>query len=232
MSSNRLWPVDRGIAVAVLVVLLALGFSSSMALLGDVNATHAKQMERRWEKSSATLNSSQWQAADAYLHSALKLSPAHPDYLQALGRLSSWYLLIDDTPDRQQQAAQGLAYFRDAVKQRPYWAYGWSEFALLKAQAGQLDDEFNLAVMAALQQGPYEKQVLSNVLNAGLGVWPQLTLMQQLEVHQLFRRMVALHWTAADAMRLVEFHGLKTGFCYGLKEDPDVPQWVKRRCPN
>lgn len=222
--------------LVVLALLAVLAFSSLMALLGDVNAEHAKQREQRWQQQPTALTLQQWQTAEAYLQRALQFSPAHPDYLQALGRMSSWYLLLNDElllsgDERQAQTVRGLEYFREALTQRPYWAYGWAELALLKAQAQQVDDEFALAVRAALQQGPNERQVLSNLLNAGLSVWPQLTLVQQLEVHALFRRMLTLHWTARDAMKLVEFHGMKAGFCYGLADDADIPQWVKRSCP-
>lgn len=226
----------------VLVMLAALAFSSLMAMLGDVNAAHAKRLERGWEKQPASLQPKQWQAADEYLHNALMFSPAHPDYLQALGRLSTWYAAVAEASEselgmldpraltRQEYDARGLQYFRDAVKQRPYWAYGWAELVFLKAQSGQVDDEFALAMRAALQQGPYERQVLSNVLNAGLGSWQRLTLAQQIEVYSVFRRMLTMHWTARNAMDLVEYYGMKAGFCSRLGDDPDIPQWVKRRC--
>lgn len=223
---------------AVLVLLAVLACSSLLAMVGDINAAHAKRLERSWEKQPTALTLQRWQAADAYLHNALTFSPAHPDYLQALGRLSTWYLLVAEAVEPAQlpptaghdYGARGLEYFRAAVAQRPYWAYGWSELAFLKARLGQVDDEFALAMRAAVQQGPFERQVLSNVLNAGLGSWEQLTLAQQMEVHAVFRRMITLHWTVRSAMELVEFYGMKAGFCFGISDAPDISESIKRRC--
>lgn len=224
-------PMFVYLAVCLIAVL---AFSSVLAMLGDINASQAKRLERRWEKSPSTINLVQWQAAENYLQSALMFSPGHPDYLESLGRLYSWRLFVPPESgakhgEPQEQALSGLAYYWQAVNERPYRSSTWAELALLKSQLGQIDDEFWLAFQNADRLGPYEKPTLLNLLNAGLGAFKQLSWEQRAEVQALFNRMLTLRWTDTQALKIADQLGMQAALCYGI-EELQVRARIRRQC--
>ncbi|MGH1373377.1 MAG: hypothetical protein ACRBBW_15160 [Cellvibrionaceae bacterium] len=211
-------------------LLLALVASSFLALLADINAHQATRLERRWEQSGSVPNLSQLMAARASLEFAEQLSFDHPDYLQALGRLSSWHFFVEGVAPSDVETRKGLTSFRAALTVRPYWAYGWSELLLLKAQLGEVDEEFSSAFDAVLSTGVSEPKALLNLVNAGLGSWSLLEEDQQIKTHKAFLRLLGFsNQQSRTAIAIATQHGQKAAMCDGLDEQLVKP-WVIRSC--
>ncbi len=211
-------------------LLLALAGSSFLALLADINAHQAKRLERRWEQSGSVSNFSQLTSARVSLEFAERLSFDHPDYLQALGRLSSWSFFVSDDAFRKFEVRKGLTSFRAALKARPYWSYGWSELLLLKAMLGEVDDEFAKAFSAVWSTGSNEPKALLNLVNASLGSWSRLSDDHQRETREAFLRLMALSNSfSREAIDISVGHGLGSVMCNGLEEQRVKP-WLLRLC--
>lgn len=56
-------------------------------------------------------------------------------------------------------ADAAVASFRNAVRLRPDWPYGYDGLVLAKSAAGQFDDEWRDAIAAALRLGPNEHRI-------------------------------------------------------------------------
>jgi hypothetical protein len=221
---------------AAIFLAAALGLSSIAAMVADLSAYQAKRFELRWQKKGTIESSQHWYRGYSYLDTALGYAPSHPDYLQTSGRFYSWLFWVDGiTPNVQKadavdQAEMGLKYFRQATQARPYWPYAWSELALLKAQANQVDDEFWQAFVNAKNYGPNEKQVILNLLNAGIGSWFLLDWPQKSAVLKLFYHALTLNYGVANpALVIAEGHKMKAALCYGL-DKTTVTQSIAQRC--
>ncbi len=228
-----------------LLVLLTLALSSVSALFGDVQWAWAKQSEQRWQRQSqqstgVSLSESEWQAAHNSLQKALWFSPGHPDYLQALGRLSSWsYWLVDpvDHDDQVSISEQGIDSLQQSLQARPYWSYAWSELALLKAQSGQMDASMWQALQASNETGPWERQALLNRLNAGIGSWNQLSVEQRRQLLAwIGDSLIGVNRTdfSRQVVSMLDRQGLKRGVCQSFddwaKSESKMPAHVNTAC--
>ncbi len=217
------------LSVSILVTV-ALAITSFFALIADVNAHQAKRLERRWEQSGSVAYASQLVSARESLEFAEQLSFDHPDYLQALGRLSSWHFFVEGEAVDEVQVRAGLSDFREALKVRPYWAYGWSELLLLHALLREVDTEFDRAFSAVLSTGPNEPRALLNLVNASLGSWSSLSGEQQDQARAAFARLLSLsNNQSRAAIAIATQHGMKTTVCSAL-DDKAIQTWVLRLC--
>lgn len=93
---------------------------------------------------------------------ALTHSPDNPLFL---GQLAKVY-------DRQASgdssfAKESLDIYRKLIALRPAWPYYRADFAVAKARAGELDNEFEQALKDAMRLGPWEKEVLDKISRLG-----------------------------------------------------------------
>ncbi|GAB3108694.1 hypothetical protein G8770_23475 [Aestuariicella hydrocarbonica] len=209
-------------------VLVALGLSSASAMWGDLNGYQAKRLELRWGRLDAPLTLAQWHSARSYLETALAFSPGHPDYLQSMGRLYSWRFFVADAEPAVSDT--GLAFYQQAIAERPYWPYAWSELALLKSQAGQFDEAFWQAMTVSQQYGPWDRRSVMSALNAGLGAWPQLSWSQRGDVQALFEKALSFSVKfSRQAFAMAEQRGMEAAFCVSLQSN-DISQFARRHC--
>jgi hypothetical protein len=219
--------VDRS-ALLLSLAFIILAVSSLLAMVADISVHQAQRLERRWEQANSVPDVSQWFTAKSYLQAGLLLSPGHPDYSQALGRLYSWSYFTSD--ELTVNPESGLSYFIHATDVRPYWAFGWGEFLLLKAQLGQVDQAFSDVFDAAMETGRYESKVMLNLLNAGLGSWELLSWQQRSDVMLVFKYIVQGNYhTREQALKIAEWHSMKQEMCLSIVREAFYSV-IERQC--
>ncbi len=231
-SSSVISPAGKGLLAVILSVLFILLLSSLAAIVADINAHQVARLEQRWTSNGVIPDGEQWQQARNYLDKALLLSPGHPDYLQASGRLSSWSFFIDSQHRGSvpfSAAGVGVEYFRRAVHTRPYWPYAWSELVLLKAQLGQFDQEYVDAWQHARKLGANERPVAANLLSAGLGGWRLLDTAGREMVREMFVDSLHSYYKLAlDSAVRVQKAGMAPILCAGIDGKTLAPAVAKR----
>ena len=168
----------------------------------------------------------QWQAAYTSLSTAIELVPNHPDYLETMASLYHWQVLLQERQPHQITESLNLSkdFYQQAIKLRPAWPFSWANFALIKQQLNELDEEYNHAIERAVTLGAWESKLQNIVTQATLPSWQQLNKdTQNLVVENSFR---ALHSNAREFIAIAKQHNMLTILCGKFKRD----ELVKKAC--
>jgi hypothetical protein len=118
---------------------------------------------------------------------ALRLDPLNPndrlerariDYRMAAGSGKDKHALFDDA----------LYQARRSIRLRPTSPYSWSTLLRIKADMGEVDGEFMTALDSAVMLGPWEEETQRMVAEAGLDVWPKLSMHGKMAVLEDIKR--------------------------------------------
>ncbi len=213
------------VSFGVLVAALLLSLSALAAIVADVAAYRASLQERFWAEGEPIASVGQWQQVNQSVITALNLEPRNPDHLLRMGRLAIWRLFVgEEGEDIVAEVEQGY----DA-----YWAEGWAEFALFKAQTAPPDEEFEFAVFAAMGTGPLEARAILNVLKATFLVWEDLSPDMQADMRNQFAMAIDLEYPTQsnlsnDSLDLALGFGVLTDVC----NSPDISEVGQAKCDN
>ena len=121
------------------------------------------------------------EAASRSIDIALSLDPYNPNDWQARARLDC---LGIGSPEQDSAAlhSAALAAIRRAIALRPVSSHGWATLLEIKADSGEIDSEFMLALHNAIKLGPWEAATQRVVSAAGLEAWPSLPEFAKQEV--------------------------------------------------
>jgi hypothetical protein len=114
--------------------------------------------------------------AEFRVNTALSRFPDNPDYLDFAGRLK---ILSAGQPgvvgsQRRELLQSAAGDFRRALSVRPTWPYSWANLLSVKDKLRQVDAEFNEAINAAAETGPWEPRVQMQIIDSGLRHWDEL----------------------------------------------------------
>lgn len=201
----------------LLIALLGcLAISSALAMLADMHAYQEKRLESRWQH-KGVVDSEQWQDAHSLLNKSLFFSMGHPDYWYALGGLYNAQFFVD-SPLAELPSGEGVEWLKKATVARPYWPYPWAELAYLKAQSGEVDNDFWRYYTTAIRIAPWEPEIIYSLFNTGLGAWPRLSWEQKEVVIALFRQSSIFSDKVAKKMFLIaQSYRMDAAFCQVVK---------------
>ncbi|WP_263079341.1 hypothetical protein [Endozoicomonas sp. Mp262] len=165
----------RWLLVVPLLLLLAYcltaGFSMMMA---DIYHKHVNYYFDYWAKGYKerqdhfSIPAHEMNIALASARKAREKQPDDPVQLLQLATVYQWRPLLE---------AEGINPFgsltaeldliRQAVSLRPAWPYSWMALAGAKARYGQIDDEFNKALVQAVTLGPWEADIMEKAGKLG-----------------------------------------------------------------
>lgn len=199
----------------LILACVSLAVSSMPSLLASIYAHQFERHERTWNKADL-VSAESWRSSHESLHSALALEPFNPEYMQQLGRLYAWSARA--SLDESNKQLEGLEYLRESLLLRPYWANGWSGLVYLKFIRGEIDSEFWQAYKNAMSAGMWEKEVIFNLTNAGVGSWAKLDLEQRAVVVEYFKSVSIFdEGIARKMLSIVNTYNMALPFCYALK---------------
>ncbi len=164
-------------ALLLLPVIGALAFTSFQQMTASVVNSQTQLFFDFWNDELKE-NPAEFQLQEQALQTvrdganrAIAFAPLSPDYLVARGKVEDWAVteaqrkgVAPDTVTQQ----EGLQAYREAILKRPAWPYAWADFAMAKARANEIDQEFFQALERATDLGPWEQQVMDTVTLLGL----------------------------------------------------------------
>jgi hypothetical protein len=115
-------------------------------------------------------------SSEQTLARAIALSPRNGDHWESLG--SAWFArgmaprrTLEGRLTSFDRAADA---YREATRRSTVSGYAWGNLMLAKHYAGQIDEEFSLALRNAARFGPHEAPVQAMIVGAVLPRWTQL----------------------------------------------------------
>ncbi|MFQ5519151.1 MAG: hypothetical protein ACE5E3_04025 [Mariprofundus sp.] len=158
-------------AMIVLLLLMIISVHSGISYVAQYRVHSAID---QWQEKGTTPATDEWQA----LHDSVEEDGSNVDAVNALGRLydfrSSSMSLNKNERNRFGQLA--AEQYLKVTRLRPAWPYGWMNLALVKAQTGEIDEQFRHALLQLLKLGAWEHNTLPEIIRLSLFAWPYLSL--------------------------------------------------------
>lgn len=161
-NRQRLWVLPVIFFLAVCFVVLfreGLGYLYSQQTVGFLKYWHQEALSEEWD---GRIQPTNFINAIEGAERALVYSPDNPFFLGHLVKIHDRQAISGDYFVR-----NALDIHRKLIRLRPAWPYYRADFAVAKARAGELDDEFEQALKDAMRLGPWEKEVLDKVARLG-----------------------------------------------------------------
>ncbi|WP_281648209.1 hypothetical protein [Parendozoicomonas sp. Alg238-R29] len=225
--------IKRAPVLLLLPALMVLIFTSFQQMRASIINSQAQSYLEHWgqsfkeEPQAFSIDEKELQIVEEGVQRVLAIEPDAPEYNLALAKLEDWRVInaqLQQQPIDVVAQEQGLAAYRTAIQQRPAWPYAWSDFAMAKARARQIDQAFFNALERAISLGPWERGVMTTV--AQLQGWYAPWLPEQtLQIAQANLQRLALRYPG-DAMKIAREQGRTSEICLLLKQ----PERYKRDC--
>ena len=218
--------------IRVLVIVILLGI---LAWAG-IRAVAARHFLAARTITTSMVDSEQYTQAQineatTRVMRALSYFPKHPDYLDLAGNLQE---LQADQPGvvgkAHREALEGAAdYYRNALAVRPLWPYSWVNLLSVKDKLGQVDMEFNSAMHRAVETGPWEPGVLSQVMSSGLHRWEYLGRTEKELIQKVIK--TALKVQPREVFSLVRSYGRPDLVCDKSDGYSQITRWCTEVLP-
>jgi hypothetical protein len=154
-------------------------WQAQIGLRADVLFEQSQTLQEAWTEAPDSLHEDDWLSAGQDLLAALALNAGEAEYLHQYGiLLSTEQNLLGDALTRQELqriASNAQEAHRLGIRQRPASPIGWTNFALSKALAGQLDGEFDRALERSNSLGPWEKENHRVVAAIAMNFWTAMS---------------------------------------------------------
>jgi len=165
--------------------------------------------------------------AEFRVNTALNRFHNNPDYLDFAGRLK---VLSASQPgvvgrERRELLESAAVNFRQALNVRPLWPYSWANLLSVNDQLGAVDEEFNTALIRAIETGPWEPRVQLQVIGSGLRYWDELGVKER----RLVRSKVvdALKIQPREAFAIVKDYGRADLVCGLETGQVQIDRWCE-----
>jgi len=195
---------DRLAALAAIALLALATWYALREGMAELHAMDANAQISAWE-SGAPLTRAQFGTAEQALRRAIRLSPRNGDHWESLG--TAWFARAV-APGRTLEGRllsfdQAVNAYREATRRSTVSGYAWSNLMIAKHYAGQIDEEFSVALRNAVRFGPHEAAVQAMIIGAVLPRWMQLDT----TARQLAAETVARGWADHRAVLVAEARG-------------------------
>ena len=178
-------PMSRraGIAAAwITIALFACAAASAVRYgLADVFSIKGNEKLTAWQTSGTPLTLETALSVQTMIDESIKFDEGRGDNFETLGTLHFAYAeqrgLTYDQRVAQYRAA--AVRFRDALDRMRTSPYAWASVLLAKSKAGDIDEEFNAALVNSAYYGPYDPAVQGLIVEAALPHWNILTPAQR-----------------------------------------------------
>jgi len=144
--------------------------------IADIHAHQSYRTLKAWQLSPFDMSDNEWDEIQHNLERAREFDPENPELLMASGLAYEGRFAYDAVqyPQAREDREKALAYYRQSVKLRPSWPYGWIDLALVKYRLGELNQEFYDALAISAELGPWEPGVQRVIIDIGLHGWDHI----------------------------------------------------------
>lgn len=232
-KQNRL--IYKRLPVLLLLpLLIGLSVESFHMLSSAVVDGQTREYLNFWQKKLTTekdkfsLSEEAVATARAGAARAALMVPNSPEYQAAIGKVESWVVTQAQRTGGQIDQShyqEGLDAYRQAIRLRPAWPYVWADFAMAKARAGELDQEFFNALTQATRFGPWEQSVMDTVTQLGLWYRNWLPVSVKGTIDDNVKRYAQTY--PYGAMAIARLQNKREIICPLLNK----PEWFRKDCP-
>lgn len=212
---------------AVAVVLAAQAWDR---LQGRVSYLRLKEMKADWHERSGMPHDQDLNQGFKLGYKALEREPTSAEYRFMLASMHAWREKgLRLWPDQAAaETGKVIENLKAALVRRPSWYEAWILLALVKFQAGEVDQQLQAALEKAIETGPYETSVHHGLSFIGPRIRDRLGPKMQEQVVSGMR-------TALDNPHINEFvveqiimTGMENTFADRLTTDDDLAKLVHR----
>jgi hypothetical protein len=205
-----------GVALLVLALIITLFSSLRIGLSSIYNSISETELNRWTNEKDRVVT--EWPTVESNLSMSTKLYPNNPSIASNLGRLHQY-----------RDLGTALMYYRKASKLRPSQGLTWAMIVELKFSLGEIDSEFTNALENAASWGPWEPNVQSLTVNAGLRAWPHLDQDARLNIRQFAIRGMLSPRNRNIMGRLLTKHEFLPLVCPHLPKTPVYSKYCRTR---
>ncbi len=229
LKNRSLWQQLAFIIIALfLLFIITWSFRWGVA---NIYSYQAKRYVLRWQN-ELVVTQEDISAATQWMHKARKLDPYNPTYMENHARIlqRSTQLESMNVSEKNAQWQRAADLYRESLTLRPVWAYAWVALLNAKAELGEFDAEFDMALSRTIELAPWESLIQWQLAIIGFRYWPALTLVQKGQVLENFDRAMTWRPQQTKFTELAQFYGQLKPFCQRKKRDADFQEMYKRSC--
>lgn len=215
-------------AIVAALSLLTLAINCFRWSYADILASQIEYHLSAADKAPQKRTVEDWRQADQYLQQILSLRTQHPQYIEIAER----YYQVLDTLETEAPALidelgwknneqQALLSARKGLQLIPTWPYLWKQLVLSKVTLKQFDQELSLAIIKAVELGPWEKPVQYEIAVIGLENWDRLNEQSQNSVLNAIENMLQIRPDRLYDIKLLLSHTNITKACILSTSFPD-----------
>jgi hypothetical protein len=167
---------SKALAALLLLALFFLLVQAMSSGLAYVNQYRLNATLNRWYENQTPRPENEWVAMEKLALASLEKNESNADIINATGRIYD-YRATNMVSDREKQRAylhKAIGYYRQVIRLRPAWPYGWMNLAISKGRLSEIDGEFKQALLQLLRLGPWEANTLPVIFQLSLPTWPYL----------------------------------------------------------
>ena len=159
------------IAMLLTGVYLAFRAGADYVLQYRVNTTLD-----RWQESGKSVDVPQWEQLLADAEAGVLKSPNDADLENGLGRLYDFRatVMAESADQRKYFYALAADHYKQVIRLRPAWPFGWMNLTILMANAGIFDRTFMHALKQTIHLAPWERTTLPNLVRLSVFAWPYM----------------------------------------------------------
>jgi len=162
--------------IPLIVMLLAGVYLSFRAGADYVLQYRVNTTLDRWQQSGKPVDLPQWQQLLADAETGVLASPNDADLENGLGRLYDFRAtsMAESADQRKRFYASAADHYKQVIRLRPAWPYGWMNLTMLIAKAGIFDRTFMHALKQTIHLAPWERTTLPNLVRLSVFAWPYM----------------------------------------------------------
>lgn len=215
MRSNL---ITRFVGIAALLVLLASSVIAAKWMIGDFYGERVALSIDNWLRDRITPSENALDQHLAFIEQARQWSPENARYMELEARLRLLRLpQLLGSDDFTSELEAIVELHRQAAEKRPHWSFSWANLSSAKSMQGELDAEFNNALVNVLTYGPYEQAALDRVINAGISARQ--------------RELLSSEANQAFLMALANSAEMPVGFARGIRSRLQNRNLLEELCP-
>jgi len=188
-------------------LLFSLSIVAFVRGAADLASVPARVAMADWERQQQIGTEEDWERAYNGLRFARSVNPSSADYSADLGRLLEWraWRHTPGSTEHVMYREHADRFYRNAIRQRPSWGFGWAHLAENRLLRGLLDESYLLSLQKAMDLAPWEPGVQRKVARMGMASWGSLPESVRSDVRDTVQRALDLSVYADDIVRFA-FH--------------------------
>lgn len=198
----------------IVLVLLYLIIFSARSGLSYISQYRLHATIDGWQKGEGDQPSlTGWQEMESMAVEALGSDSTNPDLHNALGRLYDYRGIAMSGPDQQriEYAKKATVQYRQVIRLRPTWPYGYFNLMNSKAGIGALDAEFRQTLLRLIELAPWEENTLPGIVQVSTYAWPYLDIKSRIPIKEYL--LLAAEKRMADVRKALRKKKLTVIFC-------------------